>query len=82
MKLYRASWTHTNEYGDHRFTQDIDQAQYDALTASPKVWDLRAYVIGSPACPTLISVLSEQDAHWLTGGAPSAEYLATLGQDN
>lgn len=88
MKLYRASWIQkfvhpfTGVPGQWRPTQDIDQAQYDMLTADPNVLDLRAIVIGTPSCPTMVSVLSEQDAHWLAGGAPTAEYLATLGKDD
>lgn len=88
MKIYRASWIQkftlpfTNQPGQHRLTQEIDQAQYDQLTADPNVLDLRAVVIGTPACPTLISKLTPQDAHWLAGGAPTPEYLASLGKDN
>jgi hypothetical protein len=88
VKLYRASWIQKFVHpfsgvpGQHRLTQDIDQAQYDMLTADLNVLDLRAIVIGTPACPTLISVLSERDAHWLAGKPPTAEYLATLGQDD
>lgn len=82
-KLYRASWNQHSARGTYRAQpQELSQAQFDMLTANPNVSDMRAIVIGTPSCPTLVSVLSEQDAHWLAGGAPTAEYLATLGKDD